>query len=118
MYDDAELARSAWSGIPALARDPAELTDVEAVAMAWDASGQETPIPSFSSAGRLDDGHPAGRADSSDSTRSWSKTGAGWGQPRWPSHRFEAEYADASEYLLGRADARRTRSWTRTRSTG
>jgi hypothetical protein len=96
MYDDAELARSAWSGIPASSRDPAGLADVEAVAMAWSASGRISD-PGASAVNRLTlELPPAGRelrlnpilVDEGGRLR-----------PRWPSSRFEAEYADSSEYL-------------------
>ena len=98
MYDDAELARSAWSGIPASSRNPAGLADVEAVAMAWSASGRISD-PGASAANRLAlELPPAGRALRLNPIL---VDEGGRLRPRWPSSRFEAEYADASEYLYG-----------------
>ncbi len=91
LYDDAELARLAWSNSLAPPRSPDDLAGVEAVALAWPGlrevgPGFTRPIPG----GRLqlnpllvDEG--------------------GTLRPAWPSSRFEAEYAAQSPYLLGEA---------------
>ena len=98
LYDDAELARSAWSGVPASPRDPAGLAGVEAVAMAWTASRQCLD-PGMSASGRLALDLPLGERPLRLNPMLVDERGRL--NPRWPSPRFEAEYADASEYLLG-----------------
>jgi len=89
LFDDAELARSAWEGTPAPARTADELEDAEAVAMAWPGREPEE---------RADPTTPSGislrlnpiLADEGGILR-----------PRWPSARFEAEYAAEATYLGG-----------------
>ena len=97
LYDDAELAESAWGDRSATAREPAELSRVEAVALAWDPSG------------RLSDDHcdwppcdiltvPADRVLT---LNPLLEERDGLLTPRWPSPGFEAEYAAGSGYLFG-----------------
>lgn len=94
LFDDAELARSAWAEEPPLPRDPAVLTGVEAVALAWDAAG---PV-------RVnDDG--LGLLDSAPGRplrlNPMLKVAGDRFEPDWPSPRFAAEYADQAPYLTG-----------------
>ena len=92
LYDDAELARSAWTGADARPRRAAELAAVEAVAMV---------------AGPGGDGRHAGPSllDPVPGTplrlNPLLVDRAGVLEPRWPSDRFRAEYEAASGYLTG-----------------
>ncbi|WP_435017227.1 class I SAM-dependent methyltransferase [Tundrisphaera sp. TA3] len=91
MYDDAELARWAWAETPAPARDAGSLAGVEAVALAWPDDGLDT--------GRtLLDPAPGSRPLR---VNPLLVDQGGQMVPRWPSPRFEAEYAEASGYLIG-----------------
>ena len=92
LFDDAELARSAWKGEPAPARPAEELEQAEAVAMAWPGKvGRQAGMPAPPASGlRL---NPMLEDD------------GGTLRPRWPSARFEAEYAADSPYLIGQAAA-------------
>ena len=98
LYDDAELAEWAWGDRPAVPREPAELSGVEAVALAWDASGRiaaaERPSPAspqlvIPAADRVLTLNPLLEEREALLT------------PRWPSPEFEAEYSAGSGYLLG-----------------
>ena len=93
LYDDAELARSAWSGEGVAARSAVELAHVEAVALIAGppdqgerSSGQSLldPVPGASL--RL---NPL------------LVDRGGMLAPAWPSERFQAEYEAASGYLRG-----------------
>jgi len=95
LFDDAELARSAWSGAEASERSAGELAGVEAVAMAWSASGGHLP-PKPNQPALLD---PAPGASLRINPLLVER--GGMLEPRWPSGRFEAEYAAASGYLVG-----------------
>ncbi len=94
LFDDAELARSAWSESEAPAREPADLAEVEAVALAWSPAGPKgrspaegtLTIPPIGSKLRLNP-----MLDDDEGTL----------RPRWPSARFEAEYAGDAPYLVG-----------------
>jgi len=95
LYDDAELARSAWAGEAAGARLPSGLAGVEAVAIVWDPPGR--PAAVMERGPGLDRPRPGAvlrlnpiLADDEGLLR-----------PRWPSTRFEAEYAAESPYLSG-----------------
>ena len=98
LYDDAELARSVWSGVPARPRSLAELADVEAVALVWDASDQGDDPGTVPSDRLVVDLPPAGRALRLNPIL---EDRDGQLHPGWPSPRFEAEYAAASDYLRG-----------------
>ncbi len=98
LYDDAELAESAWSDRLAMPREPAELSGIEAVALAWDASG------------RLADDHRLSPAYAPLTIPEANRVltlnplldeREGILTPRWPSPAFEAEYAAQSGYLSG-----------------
>ncbi len=92
LFDDAELARSAWSRTPAPARPPGELAAVEAVAMAWpggEGARDRAPCLTRPIPGARLRLNPL-LVDEDGTLR-----------PAWPSPRFEAEYAAASPYLFG-----------------
>lgn len=94
LYDDADLAREVWAAIPATPKTAAELAGVEAVAIAWDAPGDL--------AGRLAAGPGLTRVrpDARLRPNPMLEDGPGGLRPRWPSPRFEAEYAADSPYLF------------------
>lgn len=93
LYDDAELAREAWAGTPAPRREWPDLSGAEAIALAWSASGDlaATSPPDFL---RPTAGTPLRLNPLLVDDR-------GTLRPRWPSPRFEEEYAAGSSYLLG-----------------
>lgn len=95
LYDDAELAREAWSGVPATPKTPGELAGVEAVALAWDARGDL--------GGRVAAGPGLTRPRPGARLRPnpLLVDGPDGPAPRWPSPRFEVEYAAGSPYLVG-----------------
>ena len=88
LFDDAELARSVWSGSIALPQTAAELADREAVALVWPA-GQDSNVSNS------DLTHPKFRLNP------MLRDDAGTLRPDWPTPRFEAEYAAESAYLIG-----------------
>ena len=94
LYDDAELAREAWAEVTAIPRSPAELAAVEAVAIVWDASGDLTS-PVATGPGLL-----RARPDARLRPNPILEDGPAELRPRWPSPRFEAEYAADSPYLF------------------
>ena len=95
LFDDAELARSAWAGETAPERSPAELARVEAVAMVQGALMKAQP-PGRDGPALLDP-PPGARLRLNPLLRDEGGTMV----PQWPSARFEAEYAAASRYLIG-----------------
>ncbi len=95
LLDDAELARSAWSDAEAPERSADDLAGVEAVAMAWSASGGHLLRGSDQ---QLLLEPPCG---ASLRINPLLVEREGMLEPRWPSSRFEAEYASASGYLVG-----------------
>jgi len=93
LFDDAELARSVWSGFEAPSRSAGELAEVEAVAMI---------------AAHLNEGSATRRSTLFDPPPGASLRlnpllvdRDGMLTPNWPSPRFEAEYSAASAYLQG-----------------
>ena len=95
LFDDAELARSAWSSIEAPERSVGDLARVEAVAMVWSASGWDH-VPTSNPRSLLDPVPGASLRINPVLVEEGGALG-----PRWPSARFEAEYAAGSSYLVG-----------------
>lgn len=93
LFDDAELARSVWSGNEAPGRTEADLDPVEAIALVWAGPNVESPGPQASFLDPVP-GTPL-RINPLLVERS------GHLAPAWPSSRFEAEYAAAAGYLVG-----------------
>lgn len=92
LFDDAELARSAWGGAVAAARVADELANVEAVAL-------------VAGAGEHDPGSGPPLLDSVPGRplrlNPLLVDEGGVLVPRWPSDRFRREYEAASGYLIG-----------------
>ncbi len=94
-YDDAELSRSFWSSHPAIPRGLADLSDREALALAWGPPGWTAdPWPGKRPLGMPLSGMPL-------HMNPMLAVEGGVLRPRWPSPRFEAEYAAESVYLEG-----------------
>ena len=93
LYDDAELARSAWTGERAPSRSAAELAYSEAVALVADPSGKGE----LSSSQSLLDPVPGTRLQLNPLLTDQDGTLT----TAWPSERFRGEYEAASDYLIG-----------------
>ena len=95
LFDDAELARSVWTGSEAPERLSSDLAKVEALAMVWPASNGG---PSSTSEHQSLLQPPPGASLRINPLLAEVQ---GMLMPRWPSDRFEAEYAADSIYLVG-----------------
>jgi len=96
LFDDAELARSYWAGSPAPPRGAADLAGVEALAVVWGASG-----PPDASGPESLPGLGLPRSTATTRLNPLLAESNGVLAPRWPSTRFEGEYAGESGYLSG-----------------
>lgn len=97
LFDDAELARSVWTGSAAIERTPAGLAEVEAIALVDVGAAEGREVRSALMSPSLLDPVPGTPLRINPLLADVGGTLV----PRWPSPRFEAEYAAASEYLSG-----------------
>ncbi len=93
LWDDAALARSGWTDESPPECSPAQLDQVEAVALVWGHGDLTSPEADHS----LLKPRPGTRVKLNPLLREAD----GQLVPDWPSSRFAAEYAAASDYLTG-----------------